>query len=129
MTQKLVTEILKLLEAPEFLIVVTIFILFAQKQLREHFLVKRVRHTETLSKLVEYMKEYGDKNFFIMEQLFLDHFKAKFQLKVLSFFFLRISPQKIYLIMFREGSLLSFPLIIGMLSFIKKKKEYPAICF
>ncbi|MEE9337793.1 MAG: hypothetical protein V3U87_06910 [Methylococcaceae bacterium] len=86
MGSKLVNEILKAIEAPQFLVAVTFFILWSHKQIREHFSVKKVKHTEALSQLIEYMNEYGDKNFFIIEQLFLDHFKTLIPYKGIKLF-------------------------------------------
>jgi hypothetical protein len=81
MELKLISEAIKLFGAPGYLLLFSGLILFAQKKLREYFQSNKTRHTESLQNLIDYIKEYGEGNFFIIEQLFLNHFKLQIPYK------------------------------------------------
>lgn len=74
MEVELLSEISKLLDLPGAILATSIFILWAQRQLRVHFSQKKQKHTETLSNLVEYINS-NKSDPFVTEQLFLDHFR------------------------------------------------------
>jgi len=86
MELKIISEAVKFFDAPEFLLLASMFILWAHKKIREHFSIKKDKHTETLLNLVDYIKNNPQKDAFIMEQLFMDHLRVYLPYKGLKLF-------------------------------------------
>jgi len=78
---KLVSEAVNLFGLPGYLVLFSGLILYAQKKLRGYFKTYRIQHSESLHNLINHMKGNEEDNFFIIEQLFFNHFKVQIPYK------------------------------------------------
>ncbi|WP_411992544.1 hypothetical protein [Agarivorans sp. DSG3-1] len=77
MELKLISELIKEFGAPSYILLYSGLILYLQKKIREYYSTNRSRHSESLQNLISYLKESENRDFFIVEQLMLDHFRVQ----------------------------------------------------
>jgi hypothetical protein len=119
----LIKEGFKLLGSPGGSIFYVLFILWTIKALREHFSQNRIKHTETLTNLIAYMKENKINDFFIIEQLFLDHFKVQIPYKGIRMFLNSESPTELIFLFKNSRQFVKFTPDYKKIEFFKNLKN------
>ncbi len=120
---KLISEGIKLIDTPSGSLFFVILILWVVKLIREYFSKNRVKHTETLTNLINYMKENQIKDFFIVEQLFLDHFKVQIPYKGIRLFLNSDSPTELIFMFKNSRPFATFSSDYKKVEFYKNKKD------
>lgn len=93
MEATILKELIALFQLPNITLGISMLALYAYRSLKEHFVKKRARRTETLQKLVEFYKDYkGEQRSFLAEQLYYNHFGVLLSHRDLKFFLRTSKP-------------------------------------